>query len=238
MGDMARWLVEEGLVTGDKSGKTPAPAVPSAAKAAGMPESFTGGASFIASVAAASSANDLKRVLHAAGITDFSEEALEENWKYLALSQDWNEMLSILCAGDFESFARKLAAHGIEAEKGEFTLIHELVQSAVDASLVEKLCRQTDIDSVMDIFRENGYTAVTGEFLLAVREHTLRLRDDGLLSEEDIKALSGQDFFERCRKSVNLVFALGSVAGLAMNADALTEPAFLIAVAGGISLML
>ena len=90
----------------------------------------------------------------------------------------------------------------------------------------------------MAIFHENGYTAITAEFLLAVREHTLRLRSDGLLSEADVAALSGQDFFERCRKSVNLVFALGSVAGLAMNADALTDPAFLVAVAGGISLML
>ncbi len=238
MGDMARWLVEEGLVAGDKSGEAPAPAVPEAAKAAGMPESFTGGASFIASVAAASSANDLKRVLHMAGITGFSEEALEGNWKNLALSQDWDEVLSILCARDFESCARKLAAHGIEAEQEEFAPIHELVQSAVDAPLVEKLRRQTDIGSVMDIFHESGYRAITEEFLLAVREHTLRLRDDGLLSEEDITALSGQDFFERCRKSINLVFALGTVAGLAMNADALTDPAFLVAVAGGISLVL
>lgn len=238
IGDMARWLVEEGLVAGNKSGKGPASDVSVAGKAAGMPEGFTGGAAFIASVAAASSQNDLKRVLHGAGITDFSEEALAENWKNLALSQDWNEVLSILCAGDFESCARKLAAHGIKADKEEFALIHELVQSAVDAPLVEKLCRQTDIGSVMALFHENGYTAITEEFLLAVREHTLRLRDDGLLSEEDITALSGQDFFERCRKSVNLVFALGTVAGLAMNADALADPAFLVAVAGGISLML
>lgn len=238
MGDMARWLVEEGFVAGDKSEKAPAFAVSETAKAVGMPEGFTGGTSFIASVAAASSANDLKRVLHMAGITDFSDEALEENWKNLALSQDWNEVLSILCAESFESCARKLAVHGIEAKKEEFALIHELVQSAVDAPLVEKLCRQTDIGSVMALFHENGYKAITEEFLLAVREHTLRLRDDGLLSEEDIAALSGQDFFERCRKSVNLVFALGSVAGLAMNADALTDPAFLVAVAGGISLML
>lgn len=236
--DMARWLVEEGLVAGDKSGKASASGVSAPAKVAGMPESFTGGATFIASIAAASSANDLKRVLHTAGITDFSEEALEENWKKLALSQDWDEMLSILCAGDFASYEQRLATHGMEAEKEEFALIHELVQSAVDASLVEKLRRQTDIDSVMDIFHENGYTAITAEFLLAVREHTLRLRSDGLLSEEDVAALSGQDFFERCRKSVNLVFALGSVAGLAINADALTDTAFLVAVAGGISLML
>lgn len=238
MGDMARWLVEEGLVAGDKSEKAPASVVSASAKAVGMPESFTGGGSFIASVAAASSANDLKRVLHMAGITDFTDEALEKNWKKLALSQNWDEMLSILCAGDFESYARKLAAHDMEVKKEEFVLIHELVQSAVDAPLVERLRRQTDIDRVMDIFHENGYTAITAEFLLAVREHILRLHDDGLLSEEDVAALSGQDFFERCRKSVNLVFALGSIAGLAMNADALTDPAFLVAVAGGISLML
>lgn len=238
MGDMARWLLEEGLVGGNQEGKTPASAVSPAAKTAGMPESFTGGANFIASVAAASSANDLKRVLHKAGITDFSEEALEENWKNLALSQDWNEVLSILCAGDFESCARKLAAHGIEADEEEFTLIHELVQSAVDAPLVERLRRQTDMGSVMDIFHESGYTAITEEFLSAVQEHTLRMRDDGLLSEKDIAALSGQDFFERCRKSVNLVFALGTIAGLAMNAEVATDPAFLIAVAGGISLIL
>ncbi len=238
MGDMARWLVEEGLVAGDNSEKASASVVSASAKAVGMPESFTGGASFIASVAAASSANDLKRVLHMAGITDFTDEALEKNWKKLALSQNWDEMLSILCAGDFESYARKLAAHDMEVKEEEFVLIHELVQSAVDAPLVERLRRQTDIDRVMDIFHENGYTAITAEFLLAVREHILRLHDDGLLSEEDVAALSGQDFFERCRKSVNLVFALGSVAGLAMNADALTDPAFLVAVAGGISLML
>ena len=117
MGDMARWLVEEGLVAGDKGGKTSVSTVSAAAKAVGMPESFIGGAAFIASVAAASSANDLKRGLHAAGITDFSEEALLENWKKLALSQDWDEMLSILCAGDFASYERKLTEHGLEAEK-------------------------------------------------------------------------------------------------------------------------
>lgn len=238
MSDMARWLVEEGLVKGDRNAKSSQAAVSPAVSIAGMPESFKGGDAFIASVAAASSANDLKRVLHAAGITGFTDEALEENWKNLALSQDWDEVLAILCADDFEIYAQKLAAHGIRAERSEFALIHELVRSAVDAPLVARLRSQTDIEGAMKLLHANGYTAITAEFLLAVREHTLRLRDDGLPGEEDIKALSGADFFERCHKSINLIFALGAVAGLAMGADTLTDPAFLVAVAGGVSLIL
>lgn len=274
LSDMARWLVEEGLVekaaydpsllfaatamqiAGDPNAyyyaekmscQTDAEAeylaakeaeATAAARDAGMPESFMAAKGLIAAVAAASSPHDLKRVLHTAGISNISEEALTQSYRLLALSQDWDGMLAILCAENFDDCARKLKMHDIIFSQAEYELIHALVRSALNAPLVAKLRKQNDVDGAVAILHNAGYTAITADFLLAVREHTLRLRDDGLLSAEEIAELAGMDYFGRCRKSINLVFALGTIAGLATGSNVLTDPAFLIAIAGGLGLML
>lgn len=71
-----------------------------------------------------------------------------------------------------------------------------------------------------------------------VQEHVNHLYEDALLTSEELKAFSGSDFFERCRKSINLIFALSTIAGLALGVSGVAEPAQLIAIAGGASLVL
>ena len=78
---------------------------------------------------------------------------------------------------------------------------------------------------------------MTSEFLLFVKEHAVHLYEDALLTSEEIQELSGKDFYERCKKSINLIFALSSIAGLGLGISSVADPALLIAIAGGLSLM-
>lgn len=71
-----------------------------------------------------------------------------------------------------------------------------------------------------------------------VREHVLHLCEDALLTPEEIGEFSGNSFFERCSKSINLIFALSTIAGLALGVSGVADPALLIAIAGGASLVL
>lgn len=206
-------------------------------RADGTKETFVGGKELVQAVAKASSKEELRAVLHNAGVSNFEEEQLEESYKNLALSQNWDAVLAMLNDKDYESCKKKLEAYGIEPTKEEFDLINELVASALDVELVEQLRTKQDIDSVMELFHAKGYTAITGDFLLLVRENAKHFYEDALLTPEDIEALSGRDFYERCRKSVNLIFALSTIAGLALGVSGISEPAFLLAIAGGMSLM-
>lgn len=206
-------------------------------RADGMKGGFAGGREFVQAVAQAASREELKKVLAEGGVTDYDEEQFEESYRNLALSQDWDAVLALFNDKDFESCQKRLAVYGIEPAREEFDLINELIASALDRELVEELRTKKEIDAVMELFHAHGFHAITGDFLMLVRENATHIYEDALLTPEDIEALSGRDFYERCRKSVNLVFALSTIAGLAMGVSGVSEPAFLLAIASGISLM-
>lgn len=58
------------------------------------------------------------------------------------------------------------------------------------------------------------------------------------LNWDAVKGLFDEKDFESCRKSINLIFALSTIAGLALGISDVADPAMLIAIAGGASLVL
>lgn len=78
---------------------------------------------------------------------------------------------------------------------------------------------------------------MTEEFFLLVQENAAHLHDDALLTRDEIRALAGATSYERCRKSVNLIFALSTIAGLALGVSGVADPALLLAISSGISLI-
>lgn len=199
---------------------------------------FTGGKDFVEAVARASSKEELGRILDAGGVNGFSEEELEESYKNLALSQNWDAVKELFDDKDFESCLKKLEEHGITTTQEEFDLINEVIATATDEALLAELTRTRDVESSLEVLHRHGYHNITADFLLLVRENVVHLCEDALLTSEELKGFSGSSFFERCRKSINLIFALSSIAGLALGVSSVAEPALLIAIAGGVSLVL
>ncbi len=199
---------------------------------------FVGGKDFVEAVAKASSKEELRRILAAGGVDGFSEAELEESYRNLALSQDWNAVKKLFDDRDYVSCRKKLEEHGLAATREEFDLINEVIATATDDALVAELTRTRDVESSLEVLHRHGYYKMTEDFLLLVRENVLHLREDALLTPEELKEFSGNSFFERCKKSINLIFALSSIAGLALGVSSVADPALLIAIAGGVSLVL
>lgn len=203
----------------------------------GKQEDFFGGKEFVDAVAQAGSKEELRSLLARGGIYKFSEEELEESYKNLALSQDWDSIQAMFEDKDFESCKRKLESHGLTTSEEHFHLINEVIATASDDKLAGELLKMRDMESTLEFLHSHGYTHMTADFLLMVQENAIHLHEDALLTEEELEALSGKDFYERCRKSINLMFALSCIAGLALGVGGVDDPALLIAIAGGISLM-
>lgn len=203
----------------------------------GTMEKFVGGKEFIEAVAKASSKEELRKILEEGGVHSFDEEELEESYKNLALSQNWDAVREMFDDKDFESCLKKLEAHGMTTTREEFELINEVIATAMDDALVAELRKTGDVESSLDVLHRHGYHRMSADFLLLIRENAMHLCEDALLTPEELKEFSGNSFFDRCRKSINLIFALSSIAGLAMGVNGVAEPTMLIAIAGGVSLI-
>lgn len=203
----------------------------------GTTEEFVGGKDFVEAVAKASSKEELKRILNAGGVFGFGDEQLDESYKNLAMSQNWDALLDMFNDKEYESCSEKLAAHGIYATREDFDLINEVIRSGSDDALIAEILHMEDVDSTLEAFHRHGYHAMTGDFLLLVQENAIHFYEDAVLTQEDLKEMAGKDFYERCKKSINLIFALSTIAGLALGVTGVAEPALLLAIAGGVSLM-
>ncbi len=230
--DEAEWLVSAGYIEGV------APAKQDAKTEEYVSEiGFTGGRELVAAIAKASSKEELRALLHQGGVLKFNDEALEASYRHLALSQDWNAIQYLFHDRDFESCRKKLNAHGLTTTRENFDLICEVVEIGFNEELLQQALAAETAEENARFLNEKGYHAITVEFLQAVRENAAHLYEDALLTPEDMRMFSGASFLERCRKSINLLFALGCIAELALGYGGVAEPAYLIAIAGGISLM-
>ncbi len=232
MRDQAEWLVSEGYIEGVSSIKQTAKADEHPAE-----KRFTGGRALIAAVAKASSTEELKALLHRCGVVNFDDQALEASYRNLALSQDWNAIQELFQDHDFESCREKLNAHGLTTSRENFNLICEVIRAGSDEALLRRALSAETVEENARILYENGYRTITADFLQAVRTNAAHLHDDDLLTQEDMKTFSGASFMERCHKSINTLFAMGCIAELALGDGGVAEPAYLIAIAGGISLI-
>lgn len=203
----------------------------------GTQEEFVGGKDFVEAVAKAESKEELRHVLNAGGVSGFSEEALEASYQALALSQNWDAVWEMFQDKDFESCRAKLAAHGMDTTRENFDLINEVIATGSDEALIAEMRKTTDIGATMDALHCHGYHTMTAEFFLLVRENAAHLYEDALLTREELRELAGRTFYERCQKSINLIFALSTIAGLALGVNGVADPILLLAIASGISLI-
>lgn len=204
-------------------------------------ETYVNGRDFVHAVAKASSKEELKRILNDGGIHGFQDAQLEACYKGLALSQDWKSVSELFHDKDFESCRRKLAAHGITTTRENFDLINDIITAASNDTLIKAAMTEEDLSKTEAMLRENGCSHITADFLDTLRINAAHLNDDGILTQEDIKAMKGDDFWERCSKSLNIVFAMSCITKLVLGLDETSEEnaseaAFLIAIASGISL--
>lgn len=84
----------------------------------GTKEEFVGGKDFVEAVMKASSKEELAKLLEAGGISGFSEEELEESYRNLALSRDWDAVKELFDEKDFESLSKKAGGTRDHDDKG------------------------------------------------------------------------------------------------------------------------
>ena len=231
--DEAEWLVAEGYI----KGAAPAKPVAKAKELTAEKGFASGGRDLVAAVAKAASKEELKEVLNRSGVAKFSDEALETSYRGLALSRDWNALQDMFRDTDFESCSEKLGSHGVTTTRENFDLICEVIRLGSDEALVQRTMSVKTMEEYISLLRENGYHTITADFMRAVRTNAAHLHDDALLTPEDMRMFDGATFMDRCRKSINTMFALGCIAELALGYGGVAEPVYLIAIAGGISLM-
>lgn len=83
----------------------------------GSQEEFVGGKDFVEAVAKAGSVEELRRILNAGGVYGFSDEALKDSYRALAMSQNWDAVWEMFQDKDFESCRAKLVAHGMDTTR-------------------------------------------------------------------------------------------------------------------------
>lgn len=203
----------------------------------GTRREFTGGRAFVEAVAKAASKEELAEILRAGGVEHFDDDMLETSYCSLALSQNWDAVWGILQDTDYAGREAKLRAHGIPIVREDHELINALIATGSNEALIAELRKTRTIEAAMNTLHAYGYYAVPEDFLLLVREQARHLYEDALLTREEIAVLAGRTFQERCKKSINLIFALSTIAGLALGVSNAADPAMLLAIAGGISLI-
>lgn len=95
----------------------------------GTTEEFVGGKDFVEAVAKVSSKEELRKLMEAGGIYGFDEEELEESYKNLALSQNWDAVRELFDDKDFESCLGKLNNYGISTTREDFVQLLSSLQS-------------------------------------------------------------------------------------------------------------
>ena len=205
---------------------------------------FIDGREFVNAVANAPSKEALKQILNDGGIHNFDDAQLDYCYKNLALSQNWDAVSSLFQDKDLDSCSSKLAEYGISTTREGFVLINDVIAVATNDALVHQIMTEPDHERAAALLAEHGYPHITADFLETLSLNAMHLRDDGILTEEDFKAMCGKNFWERCSKSINIVFAMSCITELILGLGAddctvegATEPAFLIAIASGISLL-
>ena len=236
LADEAKWLVKEGHIKGAVAQTAEHPqrkGILSADEAATVRKLITN-RDFVRQVAAVESADALELLAAQCGIYGCSQEMLEECYQGIALSQNWQAVKEMLTDKDFESVSRKLASYGMTTTRENFDLINDIVAIAQNEELMKLILEEPSILKICAVLYEHGYHAIHAGFLSMLRENVSGLVEDGLL---DIRDLSGKDFWERCEASLNLLAAMSALVELQLKLSGAMNPAFLIAMAGGVSLL-
>lgn len=236
LADEARWLVKEGHIKGAAplpAGQIQQKGMLSADESAIVRKLITN-RDYVRQVAAVQSADELEMLAAQCGIYGCSSQMLEECYRGIALSQNWQAVKEMLSDHDFESVSRKLADFGLSTSRENFDLINDIVAIAQDNELLKLVIEEPSVLRICAVLNEKGYRAVTPGFLAMLRENVSGLVEDGLLNIEDF---AGKDFWERCEASLNLLAAMSALVELQLKLDGAMNPAFLIAMAGGVSIL-
>ena len=223
--DEAAWLVEGGYIEGNVKVDGPS-----------MIDHAMEGMGYVQKVAQASSVQELQRYLFRGGFPDASQEQLEQAFSVISLSQNWEEVESIIKEEDYREFKKKLAEHDEVAEPAEFDLIRDIVKQAQDQPMLAKMQYVSNQSEAADVLADAGYYHITEQFLGNLLDNYVTLRDQKLLDESS-DLLQEKDFWESCRKSVNIIFTLGSLAQLRYGTERAFKLSDYIVIAGGMGII-
>ena len=230
--DEAAWLVAEGKIKGNVHVvEQPVQDLPVAEKLRSTMESR----SLIRSVAQASSAEDLDRILRTAGVSEYSPEDLEASVVALKLSRNYGDLSELFAERDYALCAQKLAALGVETTPADFDLIRDILSCSEDKVMSEDMDRVNSTEDAARVMLKHGYYHITKDFLEVLVDYSNLLSQTGLLHSEDETA--ARSFSERCADNINTLCAVGVIAALKFGVQIPFTPSYLIAISGGAALV-
>ena len=239
--DEAEWLVAEGYIKGAvvKPQAVPAEApehgVLTHDEVAGI-KKLMDGRELVNAVAAVTSVAELDKLMAGHGVTGYTQKMLDECYAAIAMSQDWETVQGLLQDRNFEQVSAKLAEHGVATTRENFDLINDIVAIACDETLNKQSMAEMSVSKTVELLRAKGYTAITPQFIAILRDNAAHLVEDGVLSREDVGPLVGHNFFDRCHSALNTLMAMSAITELKLHLEGAVNPAYMIAIAGGVSL--
>lgn len=239
MRDEAKWLVEQGYIDGKHAEIRKSymeKGMLTLAEAEQL-KTLIQDNELISSTIKAESASELDALMKLHEISGYTSEMLEECYKAVSLSQDWDTVRSLLEETDYGACRELLQKHNMEIQRDDFELIRDVVHISSDSLLIRKIFGKGSIVETLELLQANGCKAVDARFIAILRENAGSLVSEGMISEQEAETFQGKTFYERLHKALPSLMAMAAVTELVFHIEGAVSPAFIFAIAGGISLM-
>ncbi len=185
----------------------------------------------IRSTAEASGETELKQILHTAGITDLTDDALHSACRVLELSRDSRKLMAAFMK-EYSECEEYLAEEGIVLTPGEYDLVRDVMNSTVDASLVNEINHINDIASAAAVLKNRGYYHITAEFMRNLMKYAGQLDHPQLMDES-----ASAGFMGSVEKNITYLAAADVISALSSGENPVFRSSDLFAAAGGYELM-
>lgn len=237
--DEARWLVEQGYIDGKhaESSETRVEKGMLTQSEADQLKTYIQDSDLIGRAAGVSSAAGLDALMEEHGITGYTGNMLDECYRAIVFSRDWDTVSTLLDETDYDSCRQLLAKYDMEVEPKDFDRIRDVVHISSDSMLIRKIFGKGSIVETVELLQAKGCKAVDAQFIATLRENIGSLVSEGMIPEQEANAFQGESFYERLQKALNPLMAMAAVTELVFHIEGAVDPAFMFAIAGGISLM-
>ncbi len=233
LGDEARWLVAEGKIKGNVHVNDTVKETVSADEGLRTAmESRT----LIRNTASAESEDVLNHILFTAGIKEYTPEALHNAYQALQLSRNAEELLSLF-ENSYGECCKRLAAYDMSLSPAEYDLAKDVISCTADKAMAQEMNTVREIPDAAETLKKYGYYHITEDFLSTLIHYANLMDQTGMFTEEDYRSMTGMNFRERVCANIHQLSAVGVIAALRFGLASAFEPAYLIAVAGGCTLI-
>ena len=237
--DEAHWLIDQGYIVGKVNANkvTPMEKGMLTLDEVNRLKAFIQNRDLIYRTAQVTSASQLDSLMAEYDIIGYTDEMLEECYKAIALSQDWEAVKIILEETDYDTCSRLLAEHNIVASLEDFERIQDVIRISSDPMLIRKVFSRGSILETVELLHAKGCNTIDTQFIATLRENIGNLVSDGMIPEQEAAGFEGKNFYDRLHKALNPLIAMSAVTELVFHIKGAVNPAFIFASAGGISLI-